>query len=788
MSANYSYHLDIRNTSTGAPAIGLASVELRSGVISYAFSEVGNGVYFRASIPAGRYDLYVNGVSSAQSYGVGEGELAGLGYSADKILGSDADKLAWKNKPVYVDVSHLTDPNAHNALFDGLDAKYSAIGHQHTISNIQGLTEELANKVDKVTTALQTMLGSLKLPFVNFLSTLTGVLPTGATEGATWYNGVLKRLTVFNGTDNKQLAFTDDVRNQAGMVTMPTITVTGFNITVGDNGVVRAYDNANWAGIAKDYSPTGGTFALNQNADNLLIYTAGVGYSIGATSNDWNLSNKVVVTRFFVGMGRVHKALENNLLAIGQCEQVVVKEALTTFYERVGNIGLGLTVTGLVPEISAAEVYSGPTREQIAQFTIATGTLYQAQVTGTTWTETAISAINTTIYNPSTGVAELPPSKWAWAYIYRTIGNDIEAYVRYGEEYFSTDTAALKGFKLPSTLDIVLAKHSMLVGYVLFQKGNTSIPVDRVFTPWDITLSSSGVSLHESLPDLQGGVLGEHVHLTIDEKAIVTTASTTFAPRETTLSDEVASTTLPSTGLATLVGLLQTVRNCLNYLVTNALDKSLTTEQTMAGRLAVNSASIPLQSSRNTSETVGDWNSLALLHQSTETTLAGFAVSMAVDLKDATTTAQKTLGQIRWKRIVSGDLDTAVNRQVNVEFWGFNGAGNYVRQAFIAPNGLMYGNANPDASDDSYAFATTAWASPRPSVIGNNGTLPSGMPVGKRVLLESSTVFPNTVKIPSGEFVRYVGTNVDNTWSIGNIYTGAWFEKTTSNIWRVHNN
>lgn len=102
---SYSYRLDIRNASNGGPATGLASVELRAGVLSYSFLEVGNGIYSRASIPAGRYDLYVNGTASGQSYAVGDGELAGLGYSDGSRLGSTSTVLEWASTGVaYFDV------------------------------------------------------------------------------------------------------------------------------------------------------------------------------------------------------------------------------------------------------------------------------------------------------------------------------------------------------------------------------------------------------------------------------------------------------------------------------------------------------------------------------------------------------------------------------------------------------------------------------------------------------------------------------------------------------------
>lgn len=82
---------------SGSPKSG-ATVELRFGASVYAGAELGtSGNYHWSSIPLGKYFLWVNGADTGESFAVGEGELARLGYDDGKVLKSTTSSIIWSD-------------------------------------------------------------------------------------------------------------------------------------------------------------------------------------------------------------------------------------------------------------------------------------------------------------------------------------------------------------------------------------------------------------------------------------------------------------------------------------------------------------------------------------------------------------------------------------------------------------------------------------------------------------------------------------------------------------------
>jgi hypothetical protein len=97
---NYKFGLTLRyplgHAQEGQIYSGCPSVELHKGVVVVELDELGTtGYYLAQTVPAGRYQLYVNAVDTGMSFPVGAGEVAGLGYESGKVLGSLANALAW---------------------------------------------------------------------------------------------------------------------------------------------------------------------------------------------------------------------------------------------------------------------------------------------------------------------------------------------------------------------------------------------------------------------------------------------------------------------------------------------------------------------------------------------------------------------------------------------------------------------------------------------------------------------------------------------------------------------
>ena len=88
---NEKFGFTVRDNTTGSPLTG-ALVELRENSNNYVLTEVGtSGFYEIASIPTGKYSVYINSVNSNGTMAVGAGQIAALGNEIDNIPVSTTD-------------------------------------------------------------------------------------------------------------------------------------------------------------------------------------------------------------------------------------------------------------------------------------------------------------------------------------------------------------------------------------------------------------------------------------------------------------------------------------------------------------------------------------------------------------------------------------------------------------------------------------------------------------------------------------------------------------------------
>lgn len=163
---SYNFGLTVRypagHAQEGQPYSGCSNVQIYSGEAIISLEEFGTtAFYFASNVPAGRWSLWINGVSSGQSFAVGAGELAGRGYEDGKILKSKTDRLGWENatsqtwetlpgKPVVFPPSgHAHSMNDVSGLPGVLNGK-SDVGHSHAISEV----DLLPSTLDGINTAI----------------------------------------------------------------------------------------------------------------------------------------------------------------------------------------------------------------------------------------------------------------------------------------------------------------------------------------------------------------------------------------------------------------------------------------------------------------------------------------------------------------------------------------------------------------------------------------------------------------------------------------------------------
>ena len=86
----------IVSDSSGSPLTG-ATVELRKDATIYTCTEVGNGWYSIASIPTGKYSVFVDTVDTGETKAVGSGQVAALGNESDSVPVSDASEYSFQD-------------------------------------------------------------------------------------------------------------------------------------------------------------------------------------------------------------------------------------------------------------------------------------------------------------------------------------------------------------------------------------------------------------------------------------------------------------------------------------------------------------------------------------------------------------------------------------------------------------------------------------------------------------------------------------------------------------------
>ena len=135
---------------------------------------------------------------------------------------------------------------------------------------------------------------------------------------------------------------------------------------------------------------------------------------------------------------------------------------------------------------------------------------------------TVVTQMTNTMCDNGTDVVPLGAGNdhWVANYIYRSIVSNNSTSVMYSNDYISESEVKLSQ---PPTQPAELLDISLLLGRVIYKK-NVAIPIsiDSAFTT---TFASAGVTEHNELNGLQGGIGGQYYHLTAAEYGNTTSGS-----------------------------------------------------------------------------------------------------------------------------------------------------------------------------------------------------------------------------------------------------------------------
>lgn len=272
--------------------------------------------------------------------------------------------------------------------------------------------------------------------------------------------------------------------------------------------VVYLFDNPNFEGAIKKYAVPEAEFTLADGGNQLVVVYHNLGAPayllVNATSSSYNNSDIIPVYRFWRSGTTIHSQSVDSL-GDGLPEKIAERIGNTEYYKRTEAGGLIIGAAGLTLTITAANVYAGAVRVAIGAFSSATNTLYRVTLNATTWTYTPSTTINNTYYNTNVGLVTAGANKYLVAFYYSSIGDAVEAFEILGTDQYSNIGAAIAAAPR-ADLPSVVAKHCMLVGRVVIQKGAaTASEIDSTFTT---QFASSGVTDHNSLSNLQSAQSG----------------------------------------------------------------------------------------------------------------------------------------------------------------------------------------------------------------------------------------------------------------------------------------
>jgi len=260
----------------------------------------------------------------------------------------------------------------------------------------------------------------------------------------------------------------------------------------------------------------------------VVDYDSGTPYfRIETDFHNINNSNVVHLYTVWNTSGPIHSILFDNK-GEGLANKIDTSITRTTPYRRSIEGGLMISVDGSrYIHISDSHVYAGTTEVQIASFNSSLDRVTEVYHTAGSWVfaETMTGyQVDNLHYDNGTNLAVAGNNKYVCRWVYRTIGDDKEVFLRIGTAEYnnSTDAQAEQEPFSPS----IVKEHGMLVGRIVIQKGSSTATYQSIFDLFSSS-SSGGVSNHNDLSYIQGGdaINSEYYHLDYERASYISAVS-----------------------------------------------------------------------------------------------------------------------------------------------------------------------------------------------------------------------------------------------------------------------
>lgn len=316
----------------------------------------------------------------------------------------------------------------------------------------------------------------------------------------------------------------------AGMTTAPTVTSDGSGSIYVAAASVNLWSNPSGTGNILGYPILAQTMSLITGSTNYLI--AEISNSIGSyrITTDPTEANGINITRvsildIYTGNSMdewdVHQ-FPIGITGLALSNRINNKDIKLHGYQRES--GLTLYTTGSNGDFGITEgnVWYGPNSHVVNTFdtTVANNYTYLFHLTQSgTWHQHELNKFVTGYYDSGSGNNPKPcaPNSWSVNFVYSLIasnGLENETAIVLSSAQFATALEASTNAVTPPNLPSTIRDVGLLVGRLIIQSGSYTPTIESAFS--NIFLPSV-VTNHESLLGLQGGIGGEHRHLTAAE-------------------------------------------------------------------------------------------------------------------------------------------------------------------------------------------------------------------------------------------------------------------------------
>ncbi len=315
---------------------------------------------------------------------------------------------------------------------------------------------------------------------------------------------------------------TSAVQKYAGVITQPTISTGYLSINVSGDGLYGLY-SVDQPSVLQQYNLAGGTFYLTDNVVNYLLATnTGDGAKLTVSTNrndvEGNFRTVIPIVTLPVDNGEIHQ------MSWAEGGHAMPEKHGNFFINNFRFVRDGLAgglmiseASGRAVTLTAGKVWCGGISSiNLDAFDSRSGNnfwLYEDRGTG--WVRYLTGQYNNTSYQSTSGFAPLQnTNRYAVNWIYRTVGDEVRCLSVLGTADYDLIEAEAAG--TPARLPPIIPAHAILVGKIVAAKNATG--AYKIYSAFDTAFGGGGgISDHQQLSNLQGGIAGEYYHSTSDQ-------------------------------------------------------------------------------------------------------------------------------------------------------------------------------------------------------------------------------------------------------------------------------